>query len=296
VSRLAIRSAEVAWPPLDAPVRLFVVDALPDGTPPSDVAIVLDLSGSLAGPPAARARAFVSTLVAAFHPARHVALVLAGQPPTLAVPLGIRDEPGWAIALARDVRRGPTTLASALELARLELRTRPAPDACVVVSDLAWGPASLDAVARLEAGGTAVLPVEATSAFTPAQPARGALARIDSDEAIAAAVRTIADALRASEPPVSEGSLAIELDAPPLAWFSGEPLRASAPGALASARTRLELGAARVAFAVRGDARGKASLDTAAPQHATISASAASPLEDAATLARTVRAARGDAP
>lgn len=243
------------------PLALYTVEARPSEPAPADLVLVLDASGSLAGPPRARGAAALRTLVASLAPDRRVALVLATSPAIVVAPLAPLASSGPAIdaALERCPPGGPATLARACELAGLEVERGGRGATVVLVSDLAWGALETEALARLEARGAALILVEATSAFTPPVPARTPRVTLPLPEPGAEAAplevaRALADLALAGAPAPLEGWLEVELARAPVAWFAGDPLEACAPGAVARARIPLERGAARLAFATRDTA------------------------------------------
>lgn len=294
---LVQRSARVESPL--GPLTVFGVEVVPQSAPPPDVVAVVDLSGSLAGPPAERALSASGALLAALPDARSGALVVAASPPVLVAPLGPLGAQRAALEAAtkagpRGFARGATTVARALDVVALELARSGRPAVVVILSDLAWGPDVPAALARVESRGAATLVVEATSAFTPATPVRAARLRLG-DEAASrdAALAALREAVQATAPEAASGTLGVELEgAPPLAWFAGDE-RGAAPAATV-ARATVERGAARLAFVASGaEPRGRVVLALAGEKLVRAPLRASEAFEGAGAL---VRALVGGAP
>lgn len=268
------------------PLTVFAVEASPGSAPPApSVAVLVDLSGSLAGPPGERALRAAQALLAALPDSRHGALILAGDPPVLVAPLGPLGAQRPALAAPRNIRRGGTTVARALDLIELELARSARPAAVVIFSDLLWGTDVLPALARIEARGATTIVVEATSAFTPPTPTRAP--RFVLAEADPAVAKALEDAVQASARPAGWGTLGVELDgAPPLAWFVGDERAAGGTGLVA--RAPVELGAARLVFLTAGEPRGSVLLALAGEKLVRVPLQATGPLEGAGAFVKPV--------
>jgi Ca-activated chloride channel family protein len=108
----------------DGLVRMELViggEARPDDARvPTDLVVVLDRSGSMAGEKIANATAAVRALIAELAPADRFALVTYSTGAALAVPLGPADErarTGWLGSVAGVTADGNTNMSSGLELA-----------------------------------------------------------------------------------------------------------------------------------------------------------------------------------
>lgn len=193
------------------------------------LALLLDLRGTLLGPPRGRALGFARSLLA--RAGRPALVVAAGTKPALLATLpGPADAdagdaaptlPALA-ALAARVRPGACDLAGAVDLLRLE------------VARADRGPGALDVVAVTDRPGDLALVALARDGarvhvVTPKAIDRAVVATLDEDDPTAAV-----DAALARLAP-RRGRLALQLGRPPLAWFrrAGGPVLGGARADLA---------------------------------------------------------------
>lgn len=197
---------------------------------PRPLVVLVDRSGSLAGPPLEQAADLARRLAAA----RPCAVVATG-------PLVLR-----AAGPARDAAlplapAGRADLPAALDLARLEAaRAGGPPLDLVLVSDLALAPADVEALRALERAGARLHLVHVPSP----RPARDDLAphaRLDDGDPLAALLARL-------DPPAA-GRLEVTLARPPRAWFAWRAGRLAGGAPADLARVARPLGAA-LAFVV----------------------------------------------
>ena len=225
---------------------------------------LVDVSGSLAGGPLARAVAFTATVLQRLDPARPAGVVALGAAPGLLAPLAPAPRllPTWPGLVARAGGRGRADLVAAARLARAELERGGGPGLAgadlVLVSDLALDPAGVEAWRALEAEGARLravrVPLHAPLEQAAALPADLTLGA-DGQE-LEAQAAGLADELAG---PGDE--LLVRLEAPPLRWFVGAPGRWRRGAAPCAAELRLVGAPAAVGFLVASPGcRGRAEL------------------------------------
>lgn len=201
---------------------------------PGPVVFVVDVSGSLAGGPLARAVAFAADTLAQLasrDPARPCGVIAAGASSGLVAPLAPAADalaPTLPGLLARVRGRERAALGDAIRLARVEVAraleaTGPAlaGSQVVLLSDLALDPQAQAACAALVGEGARLHTVQIPTHLSgpPAQPPAMQLpAHPREDQALAA---SLADTLVGPHP--RAGRLHLRLEAPPRGFFLGGP-------------------------------------------------------------------------